>query len=111
MKGVSVSKLNSDMMAAANLYKDNLTFAMVKAARFGRRGINPLMLALTDVSLWLVDFQAGRIPDVEVFSRWLQAIDAADAALDEWRAQQQQAELQAIQQWYDAAFPAERGGR
>lgn len=98
-----MSQLNSDMAAAANLYKYNLTFAMVKEARFGRRGINPLMLALKDVSMWLVDFQSKRIPDAEVFSRWVQAIDAADKALDEWRAQQERAETQAIEQWYEGA--------
>ena len=79
-----MSQLHSDMVATANLYKNNLIFAMAWDARNGRKGVSDFTMALSGLANWLVDFQAGRIAKNQVFPRWLNVTEAASKVYDEW---------------------------
>lgn len=79
-----MSQLHSDMVAAANLYKNNLIFAMAWDARNGRKGVSDFTTALSGLANWLVQYQAGRIAEDQIFPHWLHVTQFASQVYDEW---------------------------
>lgn len=96
-----MSRLMADMVTTANLYKANLVTVMTWEARKGRKGVGGIATTLTELSMWIVNAQAGRIPECDVFPLWYRVTTEASAVWDAWYAAQKHGEWELIQAWYD----------